>query len=105
MFEENSEQRIETNEKKIAVLRMRLERFEKAFQEVYEDVDITPKELTDYLNTPTNFEPEVWMHMENFRAELDQKLSNELANIRNPFKTSQKYAERKEIQNHWLFVR
>jgi len=105
VFEEDVEQKLESNEKKIAVLKMRLERFEKAFKEVYEDANVAPEELTDYLNTPTNFEPEVWTHIQDFRLQLDNKLSKELDNIRNPFKTSQTYAERGEVQRHWLYVR
>lgn len=105
MFEEDVEQKIESNEKKISVLKMRLERFEKAFKEVYEDAEIAPEQLTEYLNTPSNFDPEIWSHIQDLRLQLDNKLNKELENIRNPFKMSQTYAERGEVQRHWLFVR
>lgn len=105
MFAESMEQKIENNEKKIAVLKMRLERYEKGLQEFFENVNVTPRELTDYLQTAANFEPEVWAHLEAFRAELDEKLQKELQNIRNPAKTSQTYAERKDIRQHWLYVK
>lgn len=105
MLEENIEQKFQTNEKKIAVMKMRIDRFEKAFAEFYEDANVTPEELTDYLNTPTNFDPEIWAHIQEFKMQLDNKLSSELDNIRNPFKTSQTYAQRGEVQRHWLFVR
>lgn len=105
MFEEKLEQKIESDEKKIAVLKMRLERFEKAFKEIYEEVNIAPSELTDYLSTSTNFGAEEWNQIQDLRLQLDSKLNKELENIRNPLKTSQTYAERGEIQRHWLYVR
>ena len=85
-------------------MKLRLERFERAFKEFYEDSNITPEELTNYLNNEANFRPSVWSQLEELRMDLDQKLNQELQNIRNPFETSQNYAERGEIQRHWLFV-
>lgn len=105
MFEENIEQKIESNEKKIDLLKLKLERFEKGFEKIHDDLNVTPGELGNYLNNPANFETTTWNQMQNYKTELDSKLTQELENIRNPLKTSQTYAQRKEVQHHWLFVR
>jgi hypothetical protein len=105
MFFENVDQKAEQNEKKIALMEMRLQRFEKAFQEIYDNINLLPEELAEFLNNAANFPPEVWMYLQGFKDELDDKLQKELDNIRNPSKTAQTYAERKGVQQHWLFVR
>lgn len=105
MFEEAVEKKIENTEKKITVFKMRLDRYEKAFKELHEEVNIAPSELTDFLNTSTNFDSETWASLQNYRDELDNKLAKELENIRNPLKTAETYAQRSQIKPHWMFVR
>lgn len=105
MFEENIDQKIKTNEKKIALYKMRFERYQKAFDQLHEETNTSLEELINFVETPTNFEPHIWEYLEEYKANLENKLNQELENIRNPFKVEQSYAERRSIQNHWLFVR
>lgn len=105
MFEESIEQKLETTEKKITLHKLRLERFEKTVKQLYDDLEVSPEKLSGYLNTPENFEPKIWEQLEALRCELENKLTQEIDNIRNPFKMQNSYVEKREVQPHWLFVR
>jgi septal ring factor EnvC (AmiA/AmiB activator) len=105
MFEENIEQKIESNKKKIELHQLRFERLEKGFEQIYKEINITPEDLSEYLNNCTNFSTEVWNRLEEFRAELDHKLKKELENVQNLAKTANAYSERKNIRPTWIYVR
>ena len=69
-----------------------------------QEFNVTPEQLTQFVEKQENFTPENWDQLQAQKKELDQKLDRELKNIKNPLKTKKSYKS-KVIDNRWLYVK
>lgn len=98
MFEEQNP------EKKIRELEIRNQKLDQDTLDLLKELQITPEQLTLFLNDNDNFTQLDWEKMQQQREKLEQKLQTELTSLRNPLK-SKKTQQERCINNHWLFVR
>ncbi len=98
MFEEQNP------EKKIRELEIRNQKLDQDTLDLLKELQVTPEQLSQFLNNNDNFTQLDWEKMQQQREKLDQKLQTELTCLRNPLK-SKKTQQERYINNHWLFVR
>lgn len=101
---EELEKVIQKNEMAIQELAIRIETVDRHVQELLSELQVSPEQLTGFVEKRENFTEDNWSTMNQHKQELEEKLQRELANIRNPLKTKKAFAERK-VERHWLFVR
>lgn len=105
MFENhNIEQQIEKNENKIRLAELQIESLDKEIAQFISELKVTPQKLSVFIENQNNFTPANWDTLQQERKTLDEKLSRNLKNIRNPLQAKKAYAERK-IDPRWLFVK
>ncbi|NGX43057.1 MAG: hypothetical protein K940chlam7_01348 [Chlamydiae bacterium] len=105
MFEQSDvEKTIENNEKKIKELAIKVETLDREAAELLEELNVTPEQLTAFIENKKNFTDQNWEELQDHRKTLDQKLKTELENIRNPRKTEKTYSEMK-IDKQWIPVK
>lgn len=98
------EKKIQKTELSIQELSIRLDSLNNQIKELLTELNVSPEQLTAFVEKKENFTEENWSSLAQQRQLLDEKLQRELANIRNPLKAKKTYSERK-IEQHWLFVR
>lgn len=105
MFNQNSlEQQILQQETKIKELEIQLETLENSVGELLTHLQVTPEQLTAFVDKQEHFSEENWTELQKQRKILDDKLLREIANIRNPRKTKNAYSNL-HVERHWLHVR
>lgn len=104
-FKKNLEEKIRSTEQKLNTFSISLKRLEIEYQQLLEELALTPEQLKSYMENPENFSPLIWEQLQNEKTKLDEKLNLELGSIPDPHKTKKTIAERGNIQQHWLFVR
>lgn len=105
VVKEKLEEKINQTERKLRELSIRLERFDQEYQEILEELGVTPSELTDFASNSDNFPSSTWKELQKEKEQIDLKLNLELNNVRDANKTAKRATERGFIQQHWLFVR
>lgn len=103
-YEDELENKIEKFERSFNELTIRFENQNKLVNDLLEELNVTPEQLSEFIKKKENFTEENWEELEKQTKLLEQRLLLELANISNPTKRKKTYAER-NIQPHWLFVR
>jgi len=86
-------------------LAIQMERMEKEYQELLQELGLTQEQLKKDIENPDNYSVPIWKILQEEKIRLNEKFSMELSNLPNPFKTLQRLAEQKEIKRHWIFVR
>lgn len=98
------EAHLQKNEKAIQELSIRIEALNKDIDELLNELQVTPDQLTMFIENKDNFSEENWSSLQAQRKTLDEKLLRELLNISNPKKTKETFKQL-NVQPHWLFVR
>lgn len=98
------EAHIQKNALAIQELSIRIEALNRDVNELLSQLNVTPDQLTTYLENKDNFSEENWNSLLEQRKALDEKLLRELLNISNPKKTQESF-KKMNVQPHWLFVR
>lgn len=98
------EQLLEKHERATNELVLRMDALDREYSALMAELEVTPQQISTFLGNPSNFTEEQWEALQNQRKMLDEKLTTDINNIRNPIKTKKAQAER-NVQNHWLFVR
>lgn len=88
----------------IQELEIRIEALNRDVEILLNELNISPKQLTTFIENPNNFSQENWETLLQQRKALDEKLLRELLNVSNPKKTQAAFKQR-QVQPHWLFVR
>ena len=88
----------------IEELEIRIDALNRDVDTLFQELNVTPHQLSSCLSTPQNFSEDEWETVNNEKKKLNEKLLRELLNISNPKKTQAAYQSR-NIQPHWLFVR
>jgi len=102
--EKNLEEKIQKNELKINELSIKLDAIDREVNELLNELNVSPEQLTQFVHTEQNFSKEDWIHLQEEQQKMHTKLQIELDGIRNPKEMQKRYSER-VVQNHWLFVR
>lgn len=104
MFFDTIEQKSKSLERKIKDICHEVEKLDKDILHFFADRGINPIEVSEYIENKENFSDHEWDEMQQVRAKLDEKLSLDLKNIRDPRKAKQAYNDR-HVRPHWIFVR
>jgi hypothetical protein len=98
------EAHIQKNALTIQELEIRIEALNRDVETLLRELNVSPNQLTTFIENPNNFSQENWDTLMQQRKALDEKLLRELLNVSNPKKTQAAFKER-HVQPHWLFVR
>lgn len=98
------ERNVNKNALALQELAIRIESLNDQVDELLNELDVSPEQLTAFVENKENFTEENWNHLLQQKEEWNKKLLLSLKNIRNPIEAKKKYAERR-VEQHWLFVR
>ena len=98
------DENIAKNERVLQQLLIHMESLNSEIDLFLDDLKVTPQQLNKYLSDPENFTDDNWLELQKQRELLEEKLSRDLKNIRDPRKT-QKTQQTRNIQQHWLYVK
>lgn len=99
------EQQIIKNDLSLQELLIRIDTLDREVKVLLDELKVTPEQITQFVSEKDNFTQENWNELQTQRKMLDEKLTLQLSNIRNPKKTSKTLSEKKHIAPHWIFVR
>ncbi len=91
-------------EKKSRELQIRNEALDLQSLELLNELKVTSKQLTQFIENRSNFSETNWSTLMEQRIRLEEMLQKDLENVRDPLKTKKTLAER-HVGNHWMFVR
>jgi chromosome segregation ATPase len=103
--QEKLEEKIHRTERKLIELSLHIQRLNREYQQLLDDLALTPKQLQEFVDNPNNFSPVIWEQLQNEKKKLDERLNLELNNVHDANKTKAVYSEKGKVQQHWLFVR
>lgn len=103
--EEKLENQSTKNDLTLQELLIRIDGLDRQVKAFMDELEITPTQISEFVNNRENFTPENWEELENQRKMLDEKLDLELRNIRNPKHTQKNFSAQAGVQQHWIFVR
>ncbi len=98
------EQQSIKNERALEELLIRITVLDKEVKALMEELKVTPEQIASFISNKENFTTENWEELQKQQRILDQKLTMEKENIRNP-KRVKKTQEDRNVQRHWLFVK
>lgn len=104
-IEEKLEERIHKTERKLIELSLHIQRLNREYQEILDDLALTPEQLKSFVENPANFTPPIWEQLQKEKKAMEEKLNLELNNVRDANKAKSTIAEKGKVQQHWLFVR
>ncbi len=85
-------------------LLIRMDVLDREVKGLMSELNVTPEQLTQFVENADNFTPENWEELQKQRQALDDKLQRELENVRDPSKAKKRQADR-HVAPHWLFVK
>jgi len=103
LFNSNEEKMLH-NEKRLKEITLRFERLNMEIEGFLEEMEVTPEQLTCYVENRDNFCEVSWEELRKQKQMLDQKLDLETKSLADPRET-QKKRETQNVAPHWLFVR
>ncbi len=105
---ETAQDKIKKNVKRLQELLKLNSELDVKEKHLFEDLNLTPKQLTKFLNDKETFcrsyDEESWEQLQTEKEKIDRKLVTDLQNIRNPQKTK-KALESLNVPRHGIFVR
>jgi cytochrome oxidase Cu insertion factor (SCO1/SenC/PrrC family) len=104
-LEQKLEANIQNTQLKMQQLAISMESLENEYQQLLEDLALTPEQLKDYAEDSSNFSPPIWEQLQNDKKKLDEKLDLALKSVRDPLKIKKTFSDQGLIQRHWIFVR
>jgi hypothetical protein len=105
LYKESISDKILRTERKMKELSIQMEKIKNDYQQLLEELSLTPQQISHHINNPENFSPPIWEKIQKEKAHLDEKLNLELSQIKDPLKNEKGYLEQATIKQHWLFVR
>lgn len=100
------ENQINQADQKINALAIQLEQLDRAVDELFSLIELTPEQLTAFVKKQEHFTQENWEELHKQRAQLEERLNRSLNNIRNPLKTKRALSNlHLAYQSNWLFVK
>jgi hypothetical protein len=102
--ETQQENQIQQSDTKIQAIEIELNHLEREVNELFDLMDVTPEQLSAFIENKENFTDEHWSELHNQRKLMDERLHRTQTNIRNPLKTKRSY-NNLHVGRHWLFVK
>lgn len=102
--ETQQENQIQQSDSKIQAIEIQLHQMEREVNELFDLMEITPEQLTAFIDNKENFTEDHWSEIHEQRKQLDERLNRAQNNIRNPLKTKRSY-NNLHVGRHWLFVK
>lgn len=103
--EEKLETKIHRTERKLVELSVHIQRLNREYQEIIDELALAPDELKNFAENPENFDPPIWEQLQQEKKQMDERLDLELNNVQDANKTKHTISERGKVQQHWLHVR
>lgn len=97
--------KIADTERKINEMLLRTEQLDREIKELLAELQVTPQQLTALVSSKEHFTDKNWEQLLEQRQKLDEKLQQDLAQIRNPKLQKQKLQSLKDISSTWIAVR
>ncbi len=104
LFDSDLDSKRELHEKRFKELLLHFQTLEKEVADLYAQLDLTPQDISNYVDNKENFSEEVWKQLELRKKEMEEKLQTKLSNICNPAKTKQAF-QSLNTRPHWIHVR
>lgn len=104
-FKEKLDEKVLKTQRKLNEFSIHLKRLDREYQQLLEELALTPEQLKNHIENSENFSPAIWEQLQNEKKRLDEKLNLELNSIPDTLKTQNTTSERGNVQQHWLFVR
>lgn len=104
LSQDNFEEKLQGNEKKIRELSIRLEKLESDVSVFLKELEVTPDQLTAFISKKENFTEENWEELQKQKKQLDEKLDLQLKNVRDPLKIKKALGSL-NVGQHWLYVK
>lgn len=98
------ESKIHKNELAAQELEIRIEALNRDVNELLNQLNVSPEQLTTFIENKENFSEDNWKLLLEQRKALDEKLLKELLNVSNPKKTRETFKQM-NVQPHWLFIK
>lgn len=98
------EQTISKHDLLMQELMIRIDGLDREIKALLTELKVSPEKVAAFVENPENFTEQNWQELQVQRKLLDEKLSCEISNIRDPRKT-QKNQNDRHVQRHWLFVK
>lgn len=104
LFQDNIEEKLNINEKKIRELAIHHEKLDSDVHQFLNELEVTPAQLNAFISNKENFTESNWQELQKHKKQLDEKLDVDLKNVRNPLKSKKALASL-NVNRHWLHVR
>lgn len=102
--EVSQEQRIVKNTLAFEELMIQANGLDREIKTLLEDLKVSPQQLSEFISNQNNFTSKNWEQLQQQKAMLDEKLSRDLQNIKNPLQAKKKWTDRRAASN-WILVR
>lgn len=96
---------IQMAERKLKEAMIHTESLDRQVKELLKELKVTPQQLTIFVNNKEHFTEKNWQELLALRAQLDERLRCQLAQVRNPKDAKEKRAGLQGIQRNWICVR
>lgn len=101
----------ETSEKKrdraLMELMLQHEKLHRDIESLFEELKVSPEQLTAYIENPKNFPGKTWDRLQEEKQKLKDSFERKIADLRKKSPPSPKKDPRDPVSpaNHWIFVR
>lgn len=104
MLNNNLEERIEANERRIKELTIALEGWEAEYNALLQEMDIDIEEVRERLSNPDNFDPQTWEVLQEHKKALEEKLAS-ISDVPSLKEIKKKYDDLRDRKPHWIPMR
>ncbi|WP_068468696.1 hypothetical protein [Candidatus Protochlamydia phocaeensis] len=104
-LEKKLKEKIQQTQLKMQEISINMEKLEREYQLLLEELALTPDQLKNYVEDSNNFSPPIWEQLQNDKQKLDEKLDLDLKSVRDPLKIQKTLSESSHVRQHWIFVR
>ena len=105
VINEKLEEKIHKTERKLIELSIHIQRLDREYQQLLDELALTPEQIKEFAENPKNFSPPIWEQLQNEKKLAEEKLNLALNNVRDANNTKKTFSEKGKVQQHWLFVR
>ena len=100
----DTDKHFQKNQRAIEELTILHERHNSLIQQLLDELDVLPEQLTQFIQNKEAFSEDNWEFIISQKSSLDDKLHRDLSNIGNAIKTK-KNRDSLKIPQQWLHVR
>lgn len=98
-------QKYQITQQKLKELSIMAERIDRNYQSLLNILDLSPRQLKEFMENSENFSIEIWEDMQKEKQKMEEMLALQMTALRDPKKIKKKYSERGRVKQNWIFVR